>query len=200
MAQPRGIERQSLGVTPVADEFSDLSFSIGSACTTALPASIKTETPTMPTNDGFGLDDCAVEVPSRRVVPGPLHSRARRGPAPASDVEEIFQRGSDFLNQRLRKRAKFPVKERVVPSQNLVHKNIAISFHPAGAFWDAHSQREGVVFHDSCGERQNHSAFETSLAKFRRLDRETGPLFAGFCANPRFQINDVDMPAARKQD
>ena len=40
-----------------ADEFPDLSFGIGSAWTTTLPAPIETEIPAMPTNDGFGLDD-----------------------------------------------------------------------------------------------------------------------------------------------
>ncbi len=39
------------------DEFSDLSFSIGSSWATALPAPIKMKAPTMPTNDCFWLDD-----------------------------------------------------------------------------------------------------------------------------------------------
>jgi hypothetical protein len=46
-----------IGNAHFPDEFSDLSFSIGSSWATALPAPIKTKTPTMPANDCFQLDD-----------------------------------------------------------------------------------------------------------------------------------------------
>lgn len=116
-----------------------------------------------------------------------------------SDVEEIFQRSSYFLNKRLRKKAKFAMKERVVPGENLVYEDIALPFQAACTLWNTDSQRESVALDDLCGQRQDHRAFKTRFSKFQRLNGKTRTLLAWLRTDPRFQINDIDMPAAGEQ-
>ena len=91
------------------------------------------------------------------------------------------------------------MKERVVPGQDLVDKNFAIPLQTARPFGNAHSQRECLLRCNLGGQRQDHGAFQTCLTKFRGLDSQAWPLLPRLSPNPRFQLDDIEMPAAGKQ-
>lgn len=115
-------------------------------------------------------------------------------------IQKIPESSTHSIDKGFGQKPQFLAKERIIPSQDLVHDDVAFGFKPAYSPGDAHTQRKGIAGSQFRSQRQDSGGFKSGFAEFGWLDGKTGTLLSRLRSNARLKINNIKVPAAGNHD
>jgi len=113
------------------------------------------------------------------------------------EIQELEQRAPHLVAHRIRDGTEIAPEQIIVPGEDLIDQDVAISRETTHAGGDAHAQWKGCRTDHPRRQRQYHCARQPGFAELRWLYCEAGPLFAGFRADTRIERHHVEVPLLR---